>query len=224
MREATLDMSPQRSIPLNEIPPGTTLFVAGTAVDKARALALSLLFAGSTADDPLLLTTIETPSEALLTQCDRLHSNVEFTRVAVIDCTDQPPEDSRFDAHIESLGTPGDLTGLGITFSIMHEHLSEAGSTRVLTGVFTVSTLLEHADLRPTIRFLQTAAGRLEGTAGIGLFVLDPSAHDDRTVSTLQQVCDGWLAVREAADGTDELRVSGLSNQPEEWTPFTMPE
>lgn len=216
-------MSPQHSIPLNEIPPGATLFVAGTAVDTARALALALIFAGSTAGDRLLLTTTETPSDALLTQCERLHSNGDIPRAAVIDCTDQHPDDSRWTATIESLGTLEDLTGLGIKFSIMHETLSDAGSNRVLSGVFTVSTLVERTDLRPTIRFLQTASARIEGTAGLGLFVIDPSVHDDRTVSTLQDVCDGWLEVREAPDGTDELRVRGLSNQPEGWMPFSVP-
>lgn len=217
-------MSPERSIPLNEIPPGSTLFVAGSAVDRARALALAILFAGSTADDGLLLTTTETPSDTLLTLCNRLYSDREFPRVAVIDCTGQQPGDRRADTTIESLATPADLTGLGIKFSVMHETISNAGANRVLTGVFTISTLVEQTDLRPTIRFLQTAAGRIDGTAGLGLFVLDPSVHDGRTVSTLQEVCDGWIEVRAAPDGTDELRIRGLSNQPEGWTPFSVPE
>lgn len=216
-------MSPRPSIPLNQIPPGTTLFVAGAAVEKARDLALSLVVGGSAADDRLLLTTTETASDALLARCERLDPSVEFTRVAVIDCTDQDPGDVHQGAHVESLGTPEDLTGLGIKFSIMYENLSDGGSNRVLTGVVTVSTLLEHADLRTTVRFLRTASGRLDDTAGIGLFVLDPSAHDERTVATLQDVPDGWLEIRETADGPDELRVSGLPDQPEEWTPFSMP-
>lgn len=216
-------MSPQRPFPLTEIPPGTTLFVAGAAGDMAHDLALSLIVAGSTPEDQLLLTTTEMASETLLATCEQLNPPVDFTSVEVIDCTDHPPDETRFDAHVESLASPGDLTGLGIKFSVMYETLSDGGSTRVLTGVLTVSTLLKHADLRPTIRFLQTAAGRIEETAGIGLFVIDPQLHDDRTVSTLRQVGDGWIEVREE-DTAAELRVSGLANQPAEWTPFTIPE
>lgn len=217
-------MSPNRSIPLNEIPPGSTLFVASTAVNTARNLALTLLLAGSTAEDQLLLTTTETPSDALLAQCERLYPTIDFTDIHVIDCTESTSEDADVAAHVETLESPGDLTGLGIKFSVMTETLSHASSTRVLSGVVTVSPLLQQADLRAVTRFLQTATGRIEGTAGVGLFVIDPNEHDDRTVSTLREVCDGWIEVRDPADTTAELRVSDIPNQPEEWTPFTLPE
>lgn len=217
-------MSPQCSIPINTIPPGSTLFVAGSPRRKVRDLVLTLILSGCTSDDQLLFTTTDTTSEDLLTQCEKLHQDVDFTTVDVIDVTDSTDGDLRFDAHVESVSTPGNLTELGIKFSIMFENSIHESSGNVLTTFITVSTLLDHADLRPIIRFLKTASGRIESAKGVGFFIIDPSVHDDRTVSTLRAVGDGWIEVREPGEATSELRVRGLPKQPENWVSFTIPD
>lgn len=219
-------MSAERGIPFEELPQGDTLFVSSDDVEAARDLVLGIMLAGSTADDRMLLTTNQTASDALLSRCERFEPDLDFTDLTLIDCTDPGQVGDGFDAHVESHRPIDDLTGLGVKFSVMYDDLGRSGGNRVLAGLFTVSTLLNRADLRPTVRFLQTVSGRIEGTSGVGLFVLDERAPDDRSVDTLRQVADGWIDVRSSSDGTAELRVTGIpeTETPSGWIPFTLPD
>lgn len=219
-------MSSERAIPFEELPQGDTLFVSSDDVEAARDLVLGIVLVGSTADDRMLLTTNGTAGDALLSRCERFEPGLDFTDLTLIDCTDRGQDGEEFDAHVESHRPIDDLTGLGIKFSVMYDDLGRGGENRVLAGLFTVSTLLNRADLRPTVRFLQTVSGRIEGTSGVGLFVLDESAHDDRSVDTLRQVADGWIDVRSSTDGTAELRVSGIPETETQsgWIPFSLPD
>jgi hypothetical protein len=49
------------------------------------------------------------------------------------------------------------------------------------------------------------------------VFVIDSTAHDQQTMSTLKQLFDGQIEVREADDGS-ELRVRGVGGNTE-WKP-----
>jgi hypothetical protein len=64
------------------------------------------------------------------------------------------------------------------------------------------------------------------GLSGIGIFVIDPDSNDEQSVSTLTQLRDGRVDLREpeTGDGDGELRVRGLTEQPREWTPFRVGE
>ncbi|QKY20122.1 hypothetical protein B4589_006910 [Halolamina sp. CBA1230] len=54
---------------------------------------------------------------------------------------------------------------------------------------------------------------------GLGVLLIDPTIHDDRTVSTLSQFCTGRIDVREGEAGP-ELRARGLPEQPRERLAF----
>jgi hypothetical protein len=49
------------------------------------------------------------------------------------------------------------------------------------------------------------------------VFVIDSTAHDQQTMSTLKQLFDGQIAVREGDDGGSELRVTGVAET--DWRP-----
>jgi hypothetical protein len=58
-------------------------------------------------------------------------------------------------------------------------------------------------------------SGRIDSTGG--LYTLDPTTPDTRTVNTLGQVADGRIERREADD--DELRVRRLPGHPSDYDP-----
>jgi hypothetical protein len=104
-------------------------------------------------------------------------------------------------------------------FSDLHMEFERAGIDRVRTSVVSLSTLLTYSDLRTVSRFVHTLAGRIDRLDGLGVLVIDPANHDERTVSTLGQFCTGRIDVRDAPEGP-ELRARGLPDQPREWTAF----
>ncbi|MFB6174304.1 MAG: hypothetical protein ABEI39_06650 [Halobacteriales archaeon] len=209
-------------LPLEAVDPATTLMVSGSTLSNAAALARALVLAGNDAGEGMLFVSTNTASGKLLSQSTDRHPALDTARVGIVDCTEQGSGDPDSGARIETLSTPGDLTGIGIEFSKLYRSLHEETGGRVRTGLITVSTLLMYSELRTLFRFIHTVSGRIEATGGLGVLVIDPTSHEDQAVSTLGQLCDGRIEVREpeSGDADGELRVRGLPDQPGEWTPF----
>lgn len=201
------------SLPLDPVRPGTTLLLSGSAYDGARELAYRLL-AGD--DDAALFVTLETSAKRLLNRVRDATGSVP-TRVGVVDCVgDRERVDG---ASVHPVSRPDDLTGIGIRYSSLYQRFAAEGARRVRTGFHTVSTLYTYADYRPASRFVHTVAGRVETVDGLGVFVADPGALDERTLTTVGNFCDGRIDVRDEGDGP-ELRVRGLPDQSRDWRPF----
>ncbi len=101
---------------------------------------------------------------------------------SVVDCS---PTES---GGTGSISSPGDLTGVSMPVSEFLKATDEP-----VLGVDSVSTMLYYADEAPVFRFLSVLSAHVRRRDGLGLFVLTPPAHDDRTVHTLAQVFDGRI-------------------------------
>lgn len=213
-------------IPIEPIEAGSTVFVAGPALSRAEDLALSLVADGSAAGDGMLFISTNNTSEKLLDTCARMRPGFEAALTGVIDCSGQDIGASAYDAEIKTISTQSDLTGIGMKFSALYEGLYMKADERVRTGLISLSSLLMYVDLRSLFRFVQTVSGRIDSAGGLGVFAIDPTTHDEQTVNTLSQAADGRIEVREAeaSDADGELRVRGLSDQPDGWQPFSLPE
>ena len=211
------------ALPLNGIDPGRTLFVAGSTWSGAEELALSMVLSGVDRDERMVFISTRRKSEALLDTCAGLSPDLDPTRIGIVDCSGQGEPDPGHGARVETVSNAGDLTGIGIKFSSLYGSLYGEERHRIRAGLVTVSTLLMYTDLRTAYRFLHTISGRVAGTDGICICLVDPTTHDDQTVSTLAQLCDGRIDARETDDGGRELRVRGLPDQPEGWQAFDVP-
>jgi KaiC/GvpD/RAD55 family RecA-like ATPase len=214
------------SLPIEPIEAGSTILIAGPALSRAEDLALSMVADGSDTGDGMLFVTTNESCERLLGSCRRLHPSFDATRAGVIDCTGQDLAQSQFDIRVKSISTQSDLTGIGMRFSALYESLyADADGGRVRTGLISLSSLSMYVDMRALFRFAQTLSGRIDSAGGLGLFSIDPTTHDTKTVNTISQVADGRIEVREPeeSDADGELRIRGLRGQPDGWQPFTLP-
>jgi hypothetical protein len=144
--------------------------------------------------------------------------------MGVIDCSGQDIGKAELDAEVKYVSTQSDLTGIGMNFSALYESIYPSVTEgRVRTALISLSSLSMYVDIRALFQFAQTASGRIDSADGLGVFALDPTTHDTKTVNTLSQAADGRIEVRdpetEEADG--ELHVRGLQDQPDGWQPFT---
>ena len=90
---------------------------------------------------------------------------------------------------IETLSTPGDLTGLGIKLSEILKEWS-TNDNHTVCCFHSLTALLQYADLQTVYKFLHVLTGRFEATAVTAHFHLDPDACDQQTVSTLTSLFD----------------------------------
>lgn len=217
-------------LPVGPVAPGSTVLVSGEQFSRAEDVARSMVLDGGRHDEGALFITTTLPCGKFLDACRRTHPSVDPTRLGVVDCTGQDIGEVDPDLPVRSVATQGDLTGMGIEFSSLYESLyGTVRDGRVRVGLLGLSSLVMYVDVRTLFRFAQTLSGRIQSAGGLGVFTIDPSAHDSRTVSVLGQVADGKVDVETTdADGTHpdadgKLRVRGLRDQPDGWQPFTFP-
>lgn len=119
---------------------------------------------------------------------------------SVVDCS---PTES---GGTGSIASPADLTGVSMPVS---EFLKATDAP--LLAVDSVSTLLYYAEDAAVFRFLSVLSAHVRRRDGLGLFVLTPGAHDERTVHTFAQVFDGRIELER-----DRVRVPG-EDGPDGW-------
>lgn len=209
----------QPGLPVTSVAPGTNLLVSGPTGSGARAIARDLVTAG-TRHEGVLLVSADVGGQALLERLDETPELVTRSMLGIVDCVGATPDEHRrFRAHAEPISDPGDLTSIEIEFSLLYEKLAERDPRGIRVGLFSLSALLAHAPHQDVSRFLHMLTGRIIATDDLGVFVVDSTTQDARTVETMSRFCDGHVEVRDADGEGPELRVSGLDDQPETWTP-----
>ncbi len=206
-------------LPLPGVPPGSSILVAGDSMSGARQAGLELVAAATDHDEGMILVSPDKGASRTLDALDRVRDDLDHSRLGVIDCSGEEAEvDSP--ARVESISSPDDLTGIGIRFSGLYETFHAEGIPRVRTGVTSVSLLLMYSEVRTVFRFLHTVVGRIGSAGGLGVFVLDPGSHEDRSVNMIGQLFDVRIEARTTDDGTRQLRSRGLSEGPTGWTDY----
>ena len=200
------------NLPLNGVGPGTNLLLAGPTLGGTRELLLRLLLG----EDGVVIITADSNARKTLSEFERVGGVVDRERVRVVSCTSEP--DDELEEFVTTVGSPGDLTGIGIEYSSQYEAVYARGYDTVRTGIYTLTPLLVYSDdVRPVFRFINTVTSRIRTADGLGVCAIDPSAHTDQVVSSISQPFDARIDVRER-DGQIELKVAGLPDQPGEWT------
>jgi len=198
----------------SEVDPGTNLLVAGPPMTGKRDVAFDVLRHGCRKGDGCVVVTTKDNGEEVLGEFDG-----PAGAVGVVDCVSkQQGMNPRDRDHVTYASSPVDMTGIGIQLSEFLESFYEQGVRRNRVLFDSLSTLLMYSDLQTVFRFLHVFTGRVQSADALGLYVIDSTAHDDQTMSTLRQLFDGEVAVRETDDGS-ELRLKGVDGSTD-WQPI----
>lgn len=109
---------------------------------------------------------------------------------------------------IETVGSAGDLTKLGITLTTQLDRWADNDNQTVLC-FHSLTTVLQYTDLETTFQFLNTMLTRLRTADVIAHFHLNPAAHDEQTVHTLGQLFDTIIEIDENGDKTIKQKLVG---------------
>jgi hypothetical protein len=90
---------------------------------------------------------------------------------------------------VQTLSSPGDLTGLGIKLSEVLKEW-EDNDNQTVACFDSLTALLQYADLQTIYKFLHVLTGRFDAADVTAHFHLDPEACDQQTVSTLTSLFD----------------------------------
>lgn len=191
---------------------GTSVLITGPPMTGKVDLALSVFERGVEQGEPALVVSPDAGADRIrerFPSADLLH---------VVDCSGGGVS---FDdtASVKFVGSPGDLTGIGIGLTKCNQAIGPAATRGVRLGVLSLSTVLRYAHVDPVFSFVHLLTGRIDAAGYLGVFTLDSTSHDPQVVQTVRAQFDGVVELREANDGTVEGRVLGLEGGSREWTP-----
>lgn len=218
MSEAASLYAVPDDLPIEGFTPGSSVLVAGPAMDAGCDLGLQLVRPEVDGEGSLLVTT-DTSCGRLLDAFESRYGECPRSTAAFVDCASRNGDDADLGATVRHLSSPADLTGIGISFSALVQGLYDDGIERIRLGLFSLNTLLMYADVQTVFRFGHTVAGRVASTDGLGVFFVDPSTQDEAVVNTLSQFLDVRIDVRDGEDGP-ELRSRGAIDGPRDWTAY----
>jgi KaiC/GvpD/RAD55 family RecA-like ATPase len=191
-----------------EVPPGTNLLISGPPLTGKRSIALDILAEGATNGDGAIIVTTKDGAKRVLSDFEK-RTPYEGKPVAVVDCVtrQQGVGEIRDDDRIKYTSSPVDMTGIGIKLSeFLQAFYQDRNIEQNRIMLHSLSTLLMYADLQTVFRFLHVFTGRIQSVEGLGLFAIDSSAHDDKTMNTLKQLFDGIITTHE--DREPEVRLA----------------
>jgi KaiC/GvpD/RAD55 family RecA-like ATPase len=203
-------------LPVDGLPDGTNLLVAGPPMTGKYELLTSILCDGTRQNEiPLWISTKHDADHIRQDAAKALGGSTDAP-VGVVDCVSRERgEDTTEDELTKFVSAPGDLTGIGMASSELIERFVGNGNP-VRVGLHSISQLLMYVDSQTAFRFLHILTGRVGTANGLGFCVLDTETHDKQTVTTLSQLFDGTVETRRE-DGYEQLRVVGVDGATGEW-------
>lgn len=210
------------AIPLgdvHEVPPGTTVLLAGPPTVETDRLALELLAAGQRrGDGAVLVTTREDGSLARAAYEGVAGDSLDDPTFRVVDAS--PYTDEAADSTgVVLAASPDDLTGIGRGMARARAAVDGNGAGGVRVALDSVSAMLEHLDESTTYKFLHTVADRVAATDSLGVVTLDTG--DDHRI--LFDAVDAVVEFREA-DAGREARAVGFAGVPATWRRVDAPD
>lgn len=117
-------------------------------------------------------------------------------RMAVIDASPGPSGPTPVEGDgivVESIGSPGNLTKIGVAIS---DHCTEfEGDGTTVVCLRSVTALLHYVDLDTAYRFLNAFVHQLASVGAIGHCHLQPDAHSPQQINTLRTLFDATITL-----------------------------
>ena len=182
------------------VDPATSFLVSSTCLATAERFVTDMLAAGLESGACGIAVTATTEAEGVRDAVyDRTHA--DESALSIIDCVTRDRGACVNDTdQITYVASPAELTQIGVALSERLEAFEREGVGRARITLHSVSTLLAYADLETVFRFLHVFTRRAEHAGGIGLYTVDRTAHDDRSLRTLAPLFDATIQLSEDGD------------------------
>lgn len=208
-------------LPVDRVPAGTRLLGVSPPMLGLRRVAYRLLARGLDDGQGAVAVTVDRSGDAVGAAVRELVEDpAALRRLAIVDATGQTT-DSNADGpyRIERVGSPADLTGIGISVSRAVDTLEDAGVGGVRLVVDSLSSLAVYVDFEQVYQFVHVLGNQVGAADGVGLFLLNGDT-DRSEAPRVESLVEGTLELREdGGEGGPEWRLRGLDGAGE-WAPF----
>ncbi|MHB9286431.1 RAD55 family ATPase [Halobacteriales archaeon Cl-PHB] len=204
---------------LAAVDPGTSILVSGPAMTGKQDLVMELLADGARQGQGAVAVSTGDDAGAVIDDLQRRAPDADPGLLGAIDCRadgNEGGESAPGDPSIHHVGSPGDLTGIGIGITNCFDQLEADGVSQGRLALVSLSTMLTYTDKQTVFKFCHVVSSRLDAAGYLGAFTIDSSAHDAQTLQVIKQAFDAMIEIREEG-GAREARVMGVQPDPSDW-------
>ncbi|MFP9192374.1 DUF7504 family protein [Natronosalvus vescus] len=116
---------------------------------------------------------------------------------------------------VDAIDDPTDLSTLGVKISEFCEHWGD--DYQITVCFHSLDMLLRHATPKTVFQFVYVLTNRLSSVGALAHFHLDPTAHDDRIVSTFGSIFDDVVVDESVQVDLPEATDEEVASLLEEW-------
>ena len=208
-------------LPIGGLEPGSTLLVVGPPMTGKRLLSMRLLAEGfDRGEAAALVSTDSSAPDIRASVADVYGESVDSLPFGVVDCVGEMGSRDELGRLDRRVGSPADLTGIGMELTDLMETLYDEHSAEIRVGLLTLTTMSMYASPEQVVRFLHVMSARITEAEGLGVVVAHSDTMEQEHLQQLRSFVDGVVEVRETADGSSELRVVGLESKSTAWVPL----
>lgn len=214
--------------------PGTVLLLEGPPMSGKARLAQRLLDVGFEAGEPAVVVATKKSASWYREQ------HGADAPLFVVDCVSaaagRAVERGRIDNRTYVVGSPADLTGIGIGISQFLDELDTGGEadagvdnadadtgtdepTPIRFYLDSISTLLAYSTPDQLYRFLHALTSRTRSVGALALCLAHTSGVDESEIARFRSLFDATVETREGEDGP-EVRTRGLDDDATGWQPI----
>jgi KaiC/GvpD/RAD55 family RecA-like ATPase len=200
---------------------GSSLLISGPAMTGKDDLAFNILGDGLSADEGAIAVTTNGTAEDTVAELQARAGTIDAHQVTAIDCRgdgNRQTEQVEDGIYVQRVGSPGNLTDIGIAITQSFDRLQDAGVDQGRLALTSLSTMLTYTDKETVFKFSHVLSSRLDAADFLGVFTIDSTAHDEQTLQIIKQSFDGLVEVRE--NSGRQARIRGLSSEPSQWVEF----
>ncbi|WP_254274067.1 DUF7504 family protein [Haloarcula marina] len=208
------------SLPVDGVAPGSTLLVVGPPMTGKRELVTRLLAKGfSDGDGVAVVTTDSSAADVRESIAQYAEMPPEGLPLGIVDCLGDAHDRTERHSLDSRVGSPADLTGIGMELTSLLEALYEGHSRTLRVGLLSLTTMSMYAPPEQVVRFLHVVSNRIAEANGVGFVVAHSDTMDEEHLQRLRSFVDGVVEIRERETDV-QLRVVGVDSEPTAWVPY----
>lgn len=182
------------------VPEGTNLLVVGPPMVGKQRTTLRLLAQSPRSNTASVLVTSTTSASKIEHQYRECAPGAQLSKLHVVDATgfDATKSDEDASRRMHAVSSPADLTGIGIGIT---KSVREIETSYVRLGLVSISTLLQYMEAERLFSFLHVLTNRVSQSGYLGVFTLDPNAHETQTIHAIKSLFDAVVELEETDSG-----------------------
>ena len=204
-------------LPVDGIPPGSTLLVVGPPMTGKRPLTMRLLAAGFDEEGAAVVSTDSSAADLRTAVARYADSPADRLPLGVVDCVGDSHGTEALGPLDSRVSSPADLTGIGMELTRLLERLYKDHTPRFRVGLLSLTTMSMYATPEQVVRFLHVVTNRIREADAVGFVVAHADTMEEEHLQRLRSFVDGVVEVRETDDEM-QLRVLGLPEGNTDWT------